>query len=639
MYQVLTPIAIFNYGREFDKDYALREMYRTRTDRVIMNAPDIFDTENIDGKMSKLAEVRLFFERNGFKTGVWIGQTIGHGGFNRIRLPLTNIVTMDGRVGENTYCPLDTDFTDRVCSFTKMVALTGTKFIMIDDDYRLTRASIGCFCEKHIEKYCNIIGEKMTRTEIAAKVFTGPPGRYRDEWLKLSGGTLAGLASKMREAVDEIDEDIRMGLCACFSTWDIDGIDSYELARIMAGRTKPFLRLIGAPYWVNGMWKFFMNNRLANVIELERLECSWTPGDIEIFSEGDTYPRPRYHIPASYLEGFDTALRADGSLDGILKYMYDYTANFDYETKYADLTEKNQSLYAGIDRIFTGLEAVGVNVARKMKNLPYADLPENVDTEYITNHFFYSASLRFLTDNSIPVTYNNDGCPSIIFGQEAKTTDSGLPQNGIILDATAAAIFNERGIDVGIDGIENILGIKYEYYIDENRYIKANGKYYNMKIKEAAKARVKTLSELISAGGRFTGVFQYENKDGLRFLIYPFDAFENRYAINVFRCYCRQRQLARSLPWLYGKSFDALCLGHPDLYMIVKKGENRLSIGLWNFFDDSIEKPEIVLGESYDIVELINTDCGYEIKGNKLTLDCSIIPYGFVGISLRKGRD
>ena len=33
------------------------------------------------------------------------------------------------------------------------------------------------------------------------------------------------------------------------SSWDIDGTNAYELAKILAGNTKPLVRLIGAPYW------------------------------------------------------------------------------------------------------------------------------------------------------------------------------------------------------------------------------------------------------------------------------------------------------------------------------------------------------------------------------------------------------
>ena len=52
------------------------------------------------------------------------------------------------------------------------------------------------------------------------------------------------------------------------------------------------------------------------------MESAWTKnGEIEIMAEGDVYPRPRTLCPASCLEGFDTAIRASGCTDGVLKYV------------------------------------------------------------------------------------------------------------------------------------------------------------------------------------------------------------------------------------------------------------------------------------------------------------------------------
>ena len=86
------------------------------------------------------------------------------------------------------------------------------------------------------------------------------------------------------------------------SVWDMDGVDSFTLAKLLAGNTKPLVRLIGAPYWAENR---FLGNRLEDVIELERMERSWHEGDdIEVFSEGGrvTAFRPpiwKYSIPRS----------------------------------------------------------------------------------------------------------------------------------------------------------------------------------------------------------------------------------------------------------------------------------------------------------------------------------------------------
>lgn len=69
-------------------------------------------------------------------------------------------------------------------------------------------------------------------------------------------------ATDIRKYLDETAPHVRLGLCACMSTWDFDGISPYELSKVLAGGTKPFLRLIGAPYWaVKQSW----GNRLQNI--------------------------------------------------------------------------------------------------------------------------------------------------------------------------------------------------------------------------------------------------------------------------------------------------------------------------------------------------------------------------------------
>ena len=56
----------------------------------------------------------------------------------------------------------------------------------------------------------------------------------------------------------------------------------------------------------------------------------------------------------SYLEFFDTAMRAADCTDGILKYMQDYTAEADFETGYYTAALHNADAYEAIGRLFTG---------------------------------------------------------------------------------------------------------------------------------------------------------------------------------------------------------------------------------------------------------------------------------------------
>jgi len=619
----------FYSDRDLDLQRALHELQRTGSERVFLIAPNIFDQENLAARMPRFATCLDFFANAGIDTGVWIDQTIGHGGgFGKVDARFAPIINLHGNQ-ENAICPLDEEFKRIVCEGVREIASAGARTILIDDDFRLGErsGSVGCFCERHLEAFRAQTVLPATREEVAEKVFTGPPSHFRDAWLDITGGSLAQLAREMREAVDSIDPAIRLGLCACTSTWDIDGISAWELSRIMAGTTRPLLRLIGAPYWAGS------GQRLAPIIELARLQRSWIQGDIEVISEGDTYPRPRHHTPAAFLEGFDTALRADGRMDGILKYMFDYVSTFNYETKYADLTERNQPLYADIDRIFSSRAAVGVKVVRKMKTLRAADLPEQVNTGFLYQNFFQSSAIRFLTDNAIPIAYDDDTCPAIVFGLDGKGVDRKLLRNGAILDAVAARHLSAEGIDVGLQEMKKIGEISREVYPAENETVQTEGNRYAMTIRDEAQV----LSTLVTPDGCVPGAYLYENAAGERYLVYAFDACESQNARGAFRNYCRQRQLIDALSWVARRPLDAVCPGHPDLYMMVKKDENSLAIGLWNFFADAVESPRLFLADDYADVEIINGNgAGYTLADRQLTLHDNMMPYGFVGVLLRR---
>ncbi len=57
----------------------------------------------------------------------------------------------------------------------------------------------------------------------------------------------------LRNAVDEIDKTIRLGYCLVYEVWDYGETDAIEIAKALAGDTKPFCRTAGAPYWNNNI--------------------------------------------------------------------------------------------------------------------------------------------------------------------------------------------------------------------------------------------------------------------------------------------------------------------------------------------------------------------------------------------------
>ena len=78
--------------------------------------------------------------------------------------------------------------------------------------------------------------------------------------------------------------------------------------------------------------------------------------------------------------------------------------------------------------------------------------------------------------------------------------------------------------------------------------------------------------------------------------------YENRLILLVLpedREFVRE-QIRSQLAWLSGRAMDAICDGAPDLYMLVKKDETGLSVGLWNFSVDEVDAPTVHLGADWD---------------------------------------
>lgn len=223
-------------------------------------------------------------------------------------------------------------------------------------------------------------------------------------------------------------------------------------------------------YWAVGKaW----NNRLQNVIELERMERSWCKnGNVEIFSEGDAWPRPRTNCPASYVEIFDTALRADGGLDGILKYGLDYFSNAGYETGYSERHLKNKPLYEKIHKHFGDKTPCGVRVYEKMQKFAETEIPTEIEKTCNIQDCFFSIASKMLSDSTIPTVYEGLGVAGIAFAENINMVSEEALKNGIIIDAKAAKILNKKGIDVGIISIGNEVYTCEEHFEDTGEVIR-----------------------------------------------------------------------------------------------------------------------------------------------------------------------
>ena len=287
----------------------------------------------------------VYFKSHGFEVGVWTS-TVGHGfelahSEDTEKERFAQMVDIQGVRRHHAICPLDRNFVKCFSEYIATLASSGVDRVLLDDDYRMSQhgRELCCACELHMKRISELVGEAMTLEKIKPYILSGKKNKYRDAWVYAQQEGLVELAKAIRREVDKVAPNVAVCSCTTFAQYNVDGVDMIEVAKILAGKNKPLLRLTGAPYWATKRRKF----PLVTVFEVARMFAAFAEGKgVELLGEGDPYPRPRYACPASYLELFDAVTRIDGGYDGILKYMFDYIAGPNCELGYLDHHNENK---------------------------------------------------------------------------------------------------------------------------------------------------------------------------------------------------------------------------------------------------------------------------------------------------------
>lgn len=633
MYKLSVPISLNSINEESISQY-LSDFKACGVDRVfIADLGYIYDPNNdIYTHADLLQNAINIFRENGYEVGVWVS-AFGHGvalSYMAEEFNLSKYTDIEGIGGDkrsHAFCPLDENFRHDYAEGIKFIAKMNPDFIMLDDDFRINTRGyyFGCFCERHRAEYFARLGKEVPRQELERLIFTGGKNEYRSTYLQLASDTLTDFAKMLRAEVDKINPAIRLGACTVAESWDLSG-DAMEVSRAFAGEnTLPFIRTCGAPYW---------SGILSDAIEDTRMEAMWCKGSgIEVFVEGDTYPRPRYYVPASRLELFDLALLTDGSTDGDLKYMYEYISKPQNERGYVQRHIKNTELRKGISEIFDGKSSVGIHSYNVMHKIENYVLPDTiVDFQPGTKMFKYqrSASRLLLSQNGIPTCYTSGGdMPIFLYGENARYVNGDDLKNGAILDVDAAMILNGRGIDTGLLSAETD-SFAREYFIDADDTVAGIEGGVFKKIRCADDAKVLSVflpSETPSA-------YTYENKNGQRFLVIAHDGYRSSVgqSPNFFNSYYRQEQIISSVEWLCGKKLPAVCKKAPYLYLLASKGECGMAVALFNCFGDDILEPVVELDGKYSQIRFVGCDGRLDCDKVYLT---DIAPFGFAAFEVK----
>ena len=326
------------------------------------------------------------------------------------------------------------------------------------------------------------------------------------------------------------------------------------------------------------------------------------------------------------MESYHQALTADGMPD-ILKYMLDYSHEPYYETGYLRLHRNKRILREQIADAFAGTEDAGIYVYEAIHKLADMDCTGISESEIFCR--FVPASVNFVSRMGLPAAYTRTKYTptTLVFGENAKTVPEEALQGSLILDAVAAQILAERGVDVGLaaavpmakPGSVTYAATGHTFPVD------TNGRFWQMTPEEGA-----YVSAVYDNGA--PEQYQYTRPDGSLVVVYPFDMETVNFESGYMKNYSHRGQIVP----LEKLGLPAAADNDPGLYMICRKNAEKLAVGMWNFgMDIVLPQEKICLDDQYRAILPIG-------KGDVMTMGTAaayldeIPPYCFGGFVVKK---
>ena len=595
----------------------LRRLHDWGIDLVFISFCDvIYETEEYNKRFQDLGRSIQILKNEGFSVGVWTN-SLGYGiprpsYFNQRFEKATRLTSFAG-LTTTAVCTLDQDFLAYMQENVRNIIRAGADLILWDDDLvQSVRPGFCCSCDLHLDMLGKRTGQVWRREDLPA-LFTGAPNKNRSVYMDCMGDSMMQFCRALRDAADEIDPSVRMGLCASYTHYDAEGVDLRELLRVLAGEgNQPMLRLSGAPYWATVAPRF-PRQRVTDIVESVRLQIGWyRDTDVDLQDENDPAPRRHEWVPASHIELYDKMMIGNG---GAHRHKYllcdQYGKDLAYQTAHlAHLADD-----AVLTHMFGDTSPCGYRVYQSEKLLRDAHLPDQyIGDGPIMARFSQPFGGIFLSRNAIPTQYDKDGT-GIVCGEHARMLTKAQREQGLLMDAPAAKLLMEAGVDVGLAEIPVPVEGNPAFYA-----LKPATGATQISLKPGEGATQTSLSD-----PNYPTFVTYQNSQGHRFAIIGCDlnAAVPCEGIEPYILYNAevQAQLVEIYAYLAQKPLPARVFDCPGLHLLAAKSEDesRLSILLSNVWDDSIEHPVIETDGAYQVVRTVGCQAKTDGKYVRLT--------------------
>ncbi|MCQ2392164.1 MAG: GDSL-type esterase/lipase family protein [Kiritimatiellae bacterium] len=384
------------------------------------------DAKRIKEALSDLKNVEL---------GWWVVPTIGHAK----DLPGQKIVNMQGSVS-NTACPLSEEFAVAWCKRLKAYLREAhPSIVFFEDDYNLSNHGGvggigGCFCPHHLAELSRRVGRALTREAVVACYRKPTPenAALRQTFAEVSRDSLATLAAKAREAINQVDPAIRTCLCQS-GRCDFDGDFTEKVARAFAGSTRPMVRVFGASYF---------NESASGTLPAAVSHALWSaqtlPKDLEIIHETDPFPHTRFYNSSLFLVS-ELAAAMMGGVSGSYYYCTFYSDDPLEDPGYAARLKAYAKRFDVVRDLRAQMTPCGVRAL-------YTPAESYMKRRGASSQ---KTAATFLSKQGLPLTFATDAAASIIVESTAEELSDAAITNllagGVLVDAAAAQVLAARG--------------------------------------------------------------------------------------------------------------------------------------------------------------------------------------------------
>ena len=259
----------------------------------------------------------------------WIG--IGH--LDRgVRLKpdqnFTTMVDFNGKQSLSVACPLDENWQQHFSTLLSyLIKEIKPDYYWVEDDFRLhNHAPLewgGCFCEKHIASFNQLLGTSYSRAEFCEKAFQkGEPTKEREVWLTISRKTMLDYASLIYKIIKSANPATNIALMTSFPEEHcLEARDWTELFEIFSGG-KEKLNRIHLPGYFERSGKDYMYDFNAISMAIR----AFSPKDTKILPELENGSINPFRKNARYL-AFQLESAIPLCLSGMTYNVYDPVAN------------------------------------------------------------------------------------------------------------------------------------------------------------------------------------------------------------------------------------------------------------------------------------------------------------------------